>query len=199
MVDTQQRDKLQSKLFRIMPAHQKVSPQQIVNAMLEWGGNVAAAAASLGISANALRLRLRSLQLSPGQFRAVKVGASITSFTSATSITSKRAGGNGGAQNASAKFSGGVRGSSFGDMEAGTETAAPIKAAPRKQTPLRFKPAQRRQLEETVFDFQGRYRVATDENLILEQFFEECFEEWKATKLAPTSAPKRRKRNGGDK
>ena len=43
MVDTQQRDKLLSRI--IMPAHQKVSPQQIVNAMLEWGGNVAAAAA----------------------------------------------------------------------------------------------------------------------------------------------------------
>jgi len=163
-----------------MPAAQKVSPQQIVDALLDWRGNVSAAASSLGISANALRMRLHGLNLSPDKFRSLggKVGTTITSFDSVPSIKPPT---NSRPKNAGANYPSGKRGRSLKGMEAATEI--PIKSATRKPLPLRMKPAQREQLVDAVFDLQNTYRVATDENLILEQFFEERFGDWLKSKL----------------
>lgn len=67
---------------------------------------------------------------------------------------------------------------------AGNEAAGvPIKTAPRRQQPIRVKPDQRDLLQRAAWDLQARFQAATDENLILEQFIEERFGEWLASKL----------------
>jgi tRNA G46 methylase TrmB len=61
---------------------------------------------------------------------------------------------------------------------------APIKSARIPQRPTRLLPEHQEQLREAKLDFGARFRIETDETAILNQFFEEEFQAWKAKKLA---------------
>lgn len=176
-----------------MAAPQRVSHQQIVNAMLEWRGNVTAAAASLGIAANSLNDRLRRLGLRAEQFRHLDPGKPVTPITGLTGFTGLPATERVARKRDGAIFPGRGRAPNVSDMQ--TETAErelPIRAAPKRHTPLRMKDVQRAALEQAVFQLQALYQVATDSNLVLEQFIDECFPGWLREKLAAAEKPKRK-------
>jgi len=66
-----------------------------------------------------------------------------------------------------------------------TSQELPIRAAPKRRLLVRLLPAHEDRLREARLDFAARFRMETSESIILETFFEECFESWLKAKLAP--------------
>jgi len=65
--------------------------------------------------------------------------------------------------------------------------ALPINVAPRRPRPLRVIPGHQERLRQAKFDLCARWHVETNEDLILGQFIDECFETWLRSKLEPKS------------
>jgi len=74
------------------------------------------------------------------------------------------------------------------------EAASPVRTVAPRQKIIRLRPAFQEQLRDARYDLMIRFRLETDENLILEQFFEECFGPWLVAKLQPTAQPKRERK-----
>ena len=70
--------------------------------------------------------------------------------------------------------------------------AEPIKAVPLRPVPTRLQPEQQERLRDGRLDLQARFRVETNDNTILQQFFDEAFEGWIKEKLDRKGGP-----NGG--
>jgi len=178
-----------------MAAHAKVSAQQIANALLHWRGNVQAAAAALGLSRHGLYKRIVSLRMDLAGFRrASKVVAPFaTNIVAGTTVatTIERP------EKTSGHFRGAGRRPTFRAVETEASVDLPIKTAPRRPTPLRLADPQRERLQRAAWILQARFQAATDENLILEQFIDERFEEWLSGKLK-ASQPRAKKRGGDE-
>jgi hypothetical protein len=179
-----------------MPAPKRVSDAAVTAAISAWGGNVTAAADSLGIWPANLRKRLNALGIDPARVR-TKGADSAERPTPNTSIgshpfASAPYGGvaplvGTGHQSAGGIFSTRAKAPNIPLMQAAAkneeEEAAPIRTVVPKHTPIRMKDEQRARLREAKLDLGARYRIETDENAILETFFDERFEEWLTGKL----------------
>jgi hypothetical protein len=76
------------------------------------------------------------------------------------------------------------------------EEQSPIRTIKPKSAPIRLEPKFQDRLREARRAVAARYGAETSETVILNQFFEETFDGWLRSKLAPASAPKKPK---GDK
>lgn len=178
-----------------MPAQQKVSNEQIRQAMEQWEGVVVHAAAAVGIHPKNLRERLRRMGLDPEAFRngAIRTGTHGVVRMGRLVVRGPKTSGD--------TFS--VVGGSptLSSMQAAAketeDDVAPIRTAPRKQMPARIRPDLRDQIERAVWDLQAKHGVPTDFNLILEQYIEEGFASWVADKMKGPAA-KNGKKNGGE-
>ncbi|KKN05539.1 hypothetical protein LCGC14_1086250 [marine sediment metagenome] len=186
-------------------AGQQVTTQAITNALLEWRGNVEQTAKALGIRRNSLYERIRRLGLNlEGYRRSVNANVEPVTHVSGVSGVSGHQKASGPARNShSAPVTQEDKRRRFGRMEA-VESAdaagAPINAAPGRIRPPRLRPNQQDRLREAKLDLGARYRIETDESLILQQYFDETFDEWLGEKLAvgtKQTKPARRERTEG--
>jgi Bacterial regulatory protein, Fis family len=167
-----------------MAAPQKVSTQDLVNALLARRGNVQAAADDLGLTRNGLYARIERLGLDLAGFRSASanVVSHVNTVPSMPSIARQAVHA---PKSARAHYSD-LRGRSIvSPVASATAEDLPIRAVPQRQRPLRLKPAHQDRLRDAKLDFGARYRIETNENAILEQFFDEAFEQWLQSKLAP--------------
>jgi hypothetical protein len=183
-----------------MAGASKASAQELANALLEWRGNVQAAADSLGLSRNSLYERLRRLGLNLEGFR--RAGKAVIPVTVVPSVPGMRGrlssaqSHEHAQQNDSAKFTNAGARPTFGAMEEVSE-APTIQAAPRRRGRApRLRPPQVDRLQEAKLDFGARHRVETTEDLILQQFFDEAFERWFGLKMEPAHSPLTTKKRG---
>lgn len=195
-----------------MPAPVRVLPQDIMNALLKWRGNVVAAAGEVGMAPNSMYERIDSMGLDLKAIRAqgAKPVIPITGNKGPTGMqatTQAKPGTQKNAAQAGPIFPSTAGGRRLGAMQQATAPAAggeamtmPIKTAPRRHQPIRVKPDQRDLLQRAAWELQARFQAATDENLILEQFIEERFGEWLASKMDSaeiTGKGAGKKRGGG--
>lgn len=176
-----------------MAAPVRVSAADIVSAMRDWHGDVANAARAVGLSRNGLYQRLARLGLDPDTFRQQDNLVPTVSTMPTMSTKAGRA-----QQSPRAHKSDGAifrsvdGGRTLGSMNApavaGVEEV-PIKTAPRRHLPLRFKPDVRDRLQRAVWRLQSKFQVPTDESLILEQLIEEELEGWVLRKLGEAEPP----------
>lgn len=177
-----------------MPAQKRVPDDEIVRAIQKWRGKISAAAKELGIAPNNLRPRLRALRVdlellrrlqtygTSGTYRNIPVRAEGEK-RERNGMNEQRSGG--------AIYPAAVRGSKVSGMQAAEqETESPIKAEPARQKQVRLPPPLQDRLREAKLDLGARFRIETNENLILEQFFEESFETWLKAKLSEKKAAK---------
>jgi hypothetical protein len=180
-----------------MPAPIKVSTQAIVNALLKWRGNVVAAAGEVGMAANSMYERIEREGIDLAGFRSL--ANPVTPNTGMKPVTGFRGAQHGAQKSARSIFPPATDGRRLGPVSnAVTEpmdTDVPIKTAPRRPQPIRIKPDQRELLQRAAWELQARFRVATDENLILEQYIEEGFEAWLEAKLSGAAPKTGRKRS----
>lgn len=173
-----------------MAAQEKVSAQQIVNALLKWTGNVQAAADELGVSRNALYKRVEQLGIDLRGIRAM--GSKVdTTFTTVLGMPTMKGGANVVSKSSAAIFSARARGPKLPSMRTEAAEAAteiPIRTAAKRLPPTRIKPAHRELFQRAAWALQARFQAPTDESLILEQFIDERFEEWLGSKLASAKA-----------
>lgn len=179
-----------------MPTVKYATDSQVRGAILRWGGNVAAAADELGIQPKNLRKRLETLGLDLAAIRQARghVGASGTSGPAPTGprrVSTGRGGpvvlgGAIGRESASGPSSSSAAAPIFRDMQPATDEqdTSPIKTVAAQRKPLRLRSVHQERLRDAKFDLVSRFRIETDENLILEQFFEESFETWLKAKLS---------------
>lgn len=164
---------------------------------MRWRGNVTAAADELGIQPKNLRKRLETLGLDLSAVRHAggAMGASgptpidpsgprASSRPLPTPLGPSRATGR---KTATGLSRSDARAPILRDVSntamATEEQEAPIKSVTVKPKPLRLRPEHQDRLRNAKLDLGARYRVETDENAILDQFFEESFEPWLRTKL----------------
>lgn len=192
-----------------MSAPQRILTQAIVNALLEWRGDVSAAARALGLARNSLYERIKRLGLDLDGFRNVKPGNPVTPITQVIGDAGMRrpTGPEGVAQKtapqARAIYPPGARGRRLDPVQQRTSTEANggepvrIKTAPRRPEPIRLRPDLRDRLQRGVWRLQAHFQEPTNENLILEQLVEETLDAWIRSKLEPPAAiPKRRADEG---
>lgn len=192
-----------------MPAPVKVLPQTIVNALLKWRGNVVAAAGEVGMAPNSMYERIDRMGLDLKAIRAQAGQQPVIPITGIKGVTGMpitaqtRPHTQKNALQAGPIFPDAPSGRRLGGMQQATapavtgSEAVPIKTAPRRHQPIRVKPDQRDLLQRAAWELQARFQAATDENLILEQFIEERFPEWLASKMETAEAgakPERKKR-----
>lgn len=175
-----------------MPAPKRVPDEKVRSAISEWGGNITATADALGMTGTNLRKRLFSLAVDVESMRRAK-GSGLPS----PPITPIAQAGPHAHKSAAALFPASGKAPTLGGMQAALkeEPEPPIRSVPVRQKPLRLRPAHQDRLREAKYDFQARFRVETDENAVLQQFFDERFEEWLGDKLAAVDRePKETKR-----
>jgi len=185
-----------------MPAHEKVSVQEIVNSLLRWRGNLQAAASELGLNRGALYERIQRVGIDLAGFRAATkhvtpiTGVSGMSGFDAGVVVARGASVGVARKSSTPSFPGASEKRRLGAMqEPMAVEEVPIKTAPaRRLAPLRLRPDLREGLQRAAWRLQARYQVQTDESLILEQLVEETLEAWLASKLGAAEAkPKRKK------
>jgi len=168
-----------------MSAPARRSVQEIVNVLLKYEGNVAATADELGMRRGSLYERLERLNLDPQSFRLSSAGK--VSGMSGNRVACPEVSGmvkqvEHVRKSASVLYPARRRERRLADVQtASAEVMAEDATFAGK--PARLSGAQRRQLREAKFDWQARYRVEIQESGILQQFFEERFEEWIKAKL----------------
>jgi hypothetical protein len=180
---------------------------QVREAIMRWRGNVTAAADELGIQPKNLRKRLDTLGMDLAALRrgegAVEASTMAPlnpigppsvrrplSTPSAPALAAGRKNATGPSRpDASAPI---LRDVSTTTAAAAEEQEAPIKGVTVKPKPLRLRPEHQDRLRNAKLDLGARYRIETDENTILDQFFSEKFEPWLREKLEPSPPPKPR-------
>ena len=185
-----------------MPAKPDVPLGEIVNALIRWRGNVAAVASALGIRRKNLYERIERGHLELAGFRRIEPGK-VEAMTRMPPMP-RPAGDMTRLHVAVPKPSPapvtlGGRRPNLAGMESRVEPAEiPIRTAPRRESPIRVAPPQREQLQSAAWELQARYGVPTDVNLILEQFIDEEFASWLASKLQTDAAPATKRGREGD-
>lgn len=189
-----------------MGAPARVSTQEIVNALLEWQGDVANAARAVGLSRNGLYQRIERLGLDLDRFRNASRSNPAIPITRVSMVPTMPSNVSGAQrrpsaqENASAIFPREPARRRLAAMEQATSTAddktVPIKTAPRRHQPIRIKPDQRDLLQRAAWDLQSRFQAPTDESLILEQFIEEAFPGWLAGKVQKNGKAEKKKGSG---
>jgi hypothetical protein len=165
-----------------MAAPKRVTDNEVVQAIRCWRGNVAAAADVLGMQPRNLRKRLDSLQVDLERIREESLKDPVLSkgpgpigpkaATEARSVVES--------------FPRRIAVTSLAHVNDAATAELPIKAIRPRRTPLRLLPEHQDQLRDAKLDFGARFRLETDENAILNQFFEEEFEAWRTKKLDRT-------------
>lgn len=69
-------------------------------------------------------------------------------------------------------------------VESEAEPQLPVRVTKARTQPTRLTPPQQDRLRERRLDLQARFRIETDDNTILQQFFDEAFDRWVKDKLA---------------
>ena len=174
---------------------------QVEGAIQRWRGNVSAAADELGIQPKNLRKRLESLGIDlvavrhpRGASVVVPLGPHGPSRSTAPEIPT----GATGRESGGGPFRPVGEARRFGLVQA--EEAVPIesiRSAPQRPKPLRLQPPNQDRLRQARLQVAARLQIDTDETVMLNQFFEEDFEAWLASKLGAAEAkpqPKRGKR-----
>jgi len=192
-----------------MAGPRKVSAQEIANALLEWRGNVQAAAEALGLRRNSLYERIQKLELNLAGFRAAgRAVVPVTSVTGVSGVPGRQRqqdmvdGGEHARKDEPAPFTEQSAERRFGTVESAKvlepdSARTPVHAIQSRARAPRLRPGQQDRLREAKLDLGAKYRVETNENLILQQFFDENFEDWLDRKLAPQETAEARKRGAG--
>ena len=194
-----------------MAAQQKVSSDQLLKTIREWSGNVRAAADRLGILPKSLRKRLLALGIGSAelaQMRGIKgvigkgstdphgsLGPHRTPLAPMGTSDPFASGwcdplGGGGPKSSSDPYPKPGRRSSLSTVQQPTAAMVegtdeiPIRTVPRVLKPIRLSPMKQDRLREATRALEARYRVDTDESVILDQFFDEAFEAWLKAKMA---------------
>lgn len=184
-----------------MPAHEKVSVQEIVNSLLRWRGNLQAVASDLGLNRGALYERIQRVGIDLAGFRVA--GKPVTPITGASGMPGFREGVQLARKTVAPGFPAAAKSPNFRNVQTETsEDAAPIQSIRMRPKPVRLQPPLQDELREAKLDLGARFRIETDETAILNQFFREAFQGWLASKLGSAEAkpqPKRgRKGETGD-
>lgn len=170
--------------------------RRVLEAITAWHGNVQAASDELGVAPKNLRARLRTLKVDLQALRTVpsvpvRIGTVRPGAVRDTKVTTT------GSKNAADTYRGnGAAITLVPTMQTAAAEAEhlPIPTSPRRAVPTRLKPEQQDRLKAAKFDLQAAYRVETDENALLQQFFDETFDAWVEGKLSEKPG---RKRKGG--
>lgn len=167
-----------------MSAHQKVSNEDVRKTIATWRGNVEAAAADLGLTPRNLRKRLERLGISleairsrhsmPGPYGTDPVPSGPMNRPGPNSPTS-----GGGLY----EFPRAAPSLSAMNATAAKADEVPIATVRARQQPTRLRPEQLDELRAAKFDLMGKFKVETDENALLQQFFAEAFAAWLHSKL----------------
>lgn len=191
-----------------MSAREKVSAQQITNALLKWRGKITPAAEELGIARNSLMRRIGSLGLNLTGFRSLGMGGTpmpptrritpmptLPSFAQTDSL---------GPKNERATFTGPATRPTIPPV---SSAVAEFPATRKRQTP-RIPPNYLDKLTDAKYDLQALLRRDVTEQQILEECLDECLDGWIARKIAsvrqpgpeqPAERPGRRGRNNREK
>ncbi len=174
------------------------SAQDIVNALLRHRGNVLAAAEDLAMSRKNLYQRIGGLGLDLPAIRRTDLRR-VVPLTRYMGDMRPPGIGTGHettvAETASGPLLSGSVGRNLRPMQAAAkdeDAQGPIRAMAPRQRTIRLRPDFQDRLREAKLEFLIRFRIETDENLILDQFFEECFTPWLQAKLQPQAEPKRK-------
>lgn len=161
-----------------MAAPEKVTVAEVSNALVRWRGNVQAAADELGVTRKALYERISRAGIDLPSLR-----ANAKLITPMHSL--KRADSNGPTvrKTAGAQYPEPNRRPILGVVQQVEIEPPPIKSAPARRVQTRLKPEHQDKLREAKLVLGGRYMIETDENRLLEQFIDECFDPWLADKL----------------
>lgn len=170
-----------------MPAHKRISDSAVLEAIQTFRGKVEPAAERVGMTPNNLRKRLATLGVDLSLLRRLQGGGSNDPHPNRplpmTPIDARNRPTPTAPKNASALYPRRAAATNLRDVQ--SEAAADaIPAASARVRPVRVIPAQAERLREAKFDLQAKHRVEFDESRILEQFFDERFEEWIKAKLA---------------
>ncbi|MGE0454455.1 MAG: helix-turn-helix domain-containing protein [Vicinamibacteria bacterium] len=162
-----------------MAAREKVTVAAVSNALIRWRGNVQAAADELGVTRKALYERIARAGIDLPSLRAnAKLITPMHTLRRADSnVASVR-------QTAGAQFPAAKRAPILGVVQQVEIDAPPIKSAPARRVQTRLTPQHQDKLREAKLVLGGRYMIETDENRLLEQFIDECFDPWLADKLS---------------
>lgn len=185
-----------------MPTVKYATDTQVRGAIARWRGNVSAAADELGIQPKNLRKRLETLGIdlqalrqaegATGAGRVAPLGPSWPSGPHSIRAASPAPRASTGRQSGAGLSPPGGAPPNLRGVETAAAVAerdAPIKAVAPRLRPLRLRPASVDRLREAKLDVGARLRIETDENSLLNQFFDEAFEAWLAGKLGGTSEP----------
>lgn len=183
-----------------VPTIKYATDLQVRGAIMRWRGNVTAAADELGIQPKNLRkrletlgidlplLRLESESMGAGPLAPISPSRPVPHLAPPSTPSASRSGTgrqNAGGLSPAAGDPPNLRG--VESAAAVDEQAAPIKGVAVRIKPLRLRPASLDRLREAKLDVGARLRVETDENTLLNQFFDEAFDSWLSSKLG-TSA-----------
>jgi hypothetical protein len=195
-----------------MPALPKVENDAIRAAIERWEGNVTGCAAELGLHPKNLRERIDRLGIDLAEIRARNAAKRTGTvphvpFRTGTLGTDRHVSNVPGApvRNGRPKGTGPKTPSDTWSENGRTprltgvqavlkaDEEIPIRKAAKRRPPTRLQPPQLDALADAVFVLQERYRVPTDENVILQQFFDEAFAGWLASKLKGAAPEKPKK------
>lgn len=178
-----------------MPAHPKVSNEQVKAAWAAWGGERAAADA-LNISRTALRKRLRTLGIDSAKGAKVVMGSMGTKVHDSGNL---RAGGDG-SKTAVGNYPRAAARPIVRAMptETATAEALPIPTLPPKARPVRVNLDNQRALNDATDRLSRAFNVETDPTLLLNAFLAEGLETWVAGKLSQAKPAEKRTRKKGE-
>jgi len=164
-----------------------------------WAGNVQAAADALGVAPKNLRARLRTLQIDLTPLRAARPLPVRTDTHRYPPVRTGLVSGTG-SQNAADTYRESTEESTLLTMQTAEADAPdlPIPTIRGQQKPTRLKPAQQDRLKAAKFDLQAAFRVETDENALLQAFFDETFDAWFEAKMAEKPVPIRKRAKDGE-
>lgn len=189
-----------------MPAKPRIPSERILDAIREWGGNVSATAAALGMHPKNLRERLARLDVDLDAIRTSAYRATTARVErfgvpgvvrhSAAGTYGQKSTGDTLAQGRRAPIVSAVQSAMVKDEN---EVAAlPVRTTGGNAKTARIKPAYQERLREAKVDLIGRFRIDTDEQTVFDQFFEEAFDAWLRSKLEPAASEPRRRKRGDD-
>lgn len=175
-----------------MPANQKATNDEVRTSIWSWRGNVEGSADHLGLTPRNLRKRLDRLGIDINEVRTRSLRGLPPPWsgpvpTGMDPVPSGPIANQGPTGPVTGGGSWEIRraNSSLGIVSpvAAKAEEVPIATVRTRHQPTRMRPDQQDRLRAAKFELMGRYRVETDENAILQQFFEEAFEAWLHSKL----------------
>lgn len=174
-----------------MPAPKRVPDADVLRAIALWRGRVVPAAEAVGIHPKNFRQRLAALGVDLEALRKgnvpVRIERNVEQNVSdpASAVVPMEPKSSGRDVSIGGVYQFPVEAPRFGGVSAAAAKAeeVPIATVKARHQPTRLTPPQQDLLRSAKFDLMGRYKVETDENAILQQFFDETFEAWLRSKL----------------